>query len=169
MKLFESIRLRTSVRKYKSETPSKELLTQIVEAARQAPSACNNQPWKFYVVTKAETRQQLAAAYNREWFATAPAVIVVVGNHSQSWHRAADGKDHLDIDCAIAAEHLALAATAVGLSTCWVCNFDVDQVSKTLCLSADCEPIALFPTGYATEEPLPHKRKEFCEVVEFVD
>lgn len=168
MELFETISNRSSVRKYKAEQPSKELLMQVVEAARIAPSACNNQPWKFYVVMTDGVLRQLASAYDRSWFAQAPAVIVVAGDHKQSWHRASDNKDHCDVDAAIAAEHIALAATALGLGTCWVCNFDVEKVSRALNLGEGWEPIAMLPIGYPDTDHVAPKRKAAEEVIEII-
>ena len=65
----------------------KEKLLQVLEAARIAPSAVNKQPWNFIVVTNENTKNKIAETYPREWFKTAPAVIVVCGDHSKSWKR----------------------------------------------------------------------------------
>ena len=169
MELFEAIERRRSVRTYKPDVPSADMLYQVVEAARLAPSACNKQPWRFYVVTDKDVLAELAKSYAREWFATAPAVIVVAGNHADSWHRA-DGKDHCDIDVAIAAEHIALAAAALELGTCWVCNFDVAQVSRTLDIEQGWEPIVLLPIGYPADDASEReiKRKPIEDVALFI-
>lgn len=158
---------RYSVRKYDSCPLPDELLRYVIEAARLAPSAVNLQPATYIVVRDAALLARLAEAYPREWFRTAPACIVVCGNHSESWHRAADGKDHCDIDVAIATEHIALAATEVGLGTCWVCNFDTALCREILGLPPFIEPVVLLPIGYpaADSVPSPKKRKPLDEIV----
>ncbi len=165
MTLDEIINSRTSVRKYTAQLPSDEVLLRVVEAARQAPSAVNKQPWRFVVLTNKERLAALHKAYDREWFATAPAVVVVIGCHAQSWHRA-DGKDHCDIDIAIATEHMALKATELGLGTCWVCNFDPSVANSVMKVAADEEVCVLLPIGYPDPSvPIkPHQRKELSEV-----
>lgn len=169
MELFEAIERRRSVRAYKSEVPQADLLYQVVEAARLAPSACNKQPWRFYVVTDKDILGELAKSYDREWFATAPSVIVVAGNHSDSWHRA-DGKDHCDVDVAIAAEHIALAAAALELGTCWVCNFDVQKVTQVLDIEQGWEPIVLLPIGFPADDAAEREinRKPIEDVARFL-
>lgn len=78
-----------------------------------------------------------------------PCIIVACANHEESWHRKSDGKDHADVDVAIAVEHLCLVATEQGLGTCWVCNFDVPLCREVLCLPDSMEPVVMIPVGYA--------------------
>ena len=152
MKFSELILLRRSVRLFSSRPVSREDLLEVLEAARVAPSACNNQPLRFIVVTERPELDELAGAYPRAWFRGAPAVIVVCGDHHKSWHRA-DGKDHADMDAAIAADHMTLAAAERGLGTCWICAFDADRVRRQLALPDPLEPVILLPLGHP-EEPL---------------
>ena len=107
---------RYSCRNYAARTVARETLKKAIEAASLAPSAVNRQPWTFVVLDTPEMRQAIAECYPREWIKTAPAFIVAVGNHSEAWHRPSDGKDHTDIDLAIAIEHLCLAATSLWAS-----------------------------------------------------
>lgn len=165
MTLKETIEQRYSVRSYLPEMPTKEQLYSVIESARLAPSAVNYQPWKFFVVTKTAIIGELQRAYNREWFKSAPCIIVVCGNHSESWHRGYDGKDHCDIDVAIATEHIALAAVEQGLGTCWVCNFDTSLVSQALNLPSDIEPIVMLPIGKPCGEHKATMRKTIEDVV----
>ncbi len=168
--MIESINKRISIRKYTSEKPSKAILTEVLEAARQAPSAVNKQPWRFVVITNSEKLAAIQKSYDRDWFATAPAVIAVVGDHRQSWHRA-DGKDHCDVDIAIASEHIMLQATELGLGTCWVCNFDLNVANAVVGVAEGEEVCVLIPIGYiAPDAPLKeHQRKSFDEIVTFVE
>lgn len=160
---------RYSCRAYDGRPVGRELLLKVLEDARLAPSAVNRQPWTFIVVEGPEGRRVLQEAYDREWFKTAPLYIICVGHHDSAWHRQADGKDHTDIDVAIAAEHICLSATAYGLATCWVCNFDAAPIRKNFGLKDSDEPIAIIPVGYADAgAKVPEKiRKDINEIVEW--
>lgn len=160
---------RYSCRSFSDRKVEKELLEEILQAAQLAPSACNRQPWMFYVVNTPEKVSELKECYVREWVDNIGTFIVAVGNHNEGWHRA-DGKDHTDIDIAIAVEHICLAAAAAGLGTCWVCNFDIAKCSQLLGLGEGEEPIVLIPVGYPTKSAFPEKkRKNFDEIVKWVE
>jgi nitroreductase len=158
---------RYSSRKFKQNLVEEEKLEIILEAGRIAPSAVNNQPWIF-VVVKGDNVDKLRACYHREWFKSASIYIVICANHSQSWKRG-DGKDHADIDVSIATDHMALAATSIGLATCWVCNFDKEKMVDTLNLPDNIEPIVILPLGYPDDMPdierHTTKRKPLGEIV----
>ncbi|MDR1455224.1 MAG: nitroreductase family protein [Tannerella sp.] len=169
MQLADLIRTRCSVRSYSSRAVEKEKTDYILEAARLAPSACNLQPWRFVVVESPEGREKIQACYEREWFKSAPLYIIVCSDHHHSWKRPFDGKDHADIDVAIATEHLCLAAAEQGLGTCWVCHFDAPHCARIFRLPEGLEPVALIPVGYPSEPDLfertPKKRKPADEVI----
>lgn len=172
MQLTDFIQLaedRHSVRTYTSTPLTASEINAVLEAGRLAPSACNRQPWKFYVVENEPMRHAMLAK-SKPTFADAPVLLVAVGLHSQAWHRPADGKDHTDIDVAIAVEHIVLAAEAAGLDTCWICSFDTEAVRRALNLSDTEEPIALLPLGRKQGgEAAPQKnRKDLAEIVEYV-
>ncbi len=165
---IELAKLRFSCRKYLQKEVSKEVIESVIEAARIAPSATNSQPWRFIVVSKEPLLQQIKNCYSRDWLQGAPVVIVACGDHSISWRRA-DGKDHCDIDMAIAIDHITLMATSVGLGTCWICKFDSMKCSEILKLPSHLTPVALIPLGYPAEtakEAGPHfKRKPLNEII----
>lgn len=161
---------RFSCRSFSGEDVSREVLADMMEAARLAPSACNRQPWRFVVASGGPILDGLRECYRKEGFKVAPVCIACIGMHGQSWHRPTDGKDHTDIDVAIAVEHLCLAAEALGLATCWVCSFDVEKASELLGLEADEELVALLPVGYASEgiAPASKVRKTLDDIVTWV-
>ncbi|HWR99000.1 MAG TPA: nitroreductase family protein, partial [Prolixibacteraceae bacterium] len=115
MNFKELAQRRYSVRSYQSSPVEHEKLVQVVEAAILAPSAVNFQPWKFVIVTEPSLLAKLHECYHRDWFKSAPACIVAIGDHDKGWHRPTDGKDYTDIDVAIAIDHLMLAAVEIGL------------------------------------------------------
>ena len=158
------------MRSYKAASPSEEELKMVMEAARMAPSAVNFQPWQFIVVRDETMLNKVKACYHREWFNTAPACIIALGNHQEAWQRPSDNKDHTDIDLAIAIDHLTLQATELGLGTCWICNFDVEKIKRLLDLPVHLEAIALIPIGYPEEalKPQDKKRKNEDDIVRWI-
>lgn len=162
MSVIDIARKRYSVRKFKDMEVEKEKILQVLEAGRLAPSAVNFQPCHFIVITDKDIKSKVAEAYSRQWFQSAPVIIVACGDHSQSWKRK-DGKDHCDIDVAIAVDHMTLAATDLGLGTCWVCAFDAKKCHDILDLPEHLEVIALLPMGYPIEESEPEKKRKSIE------
>jgi nitroreductase len=166
---LELVSHRYSCRNFSDERVGRDVVKSLLEAARLAPSACNKQPWSFIVADTDASLATVRSAYTREWFAGAPVVIVALGDHSNAWHRQYDGKDATDIDLSIACEHITLAATSLGLGSCWVCAFDKQKIIDGFGLPADVEPIALIPVGHpADPTTVPAKvRKNIDEIVKW--
>jgi nitroreductase len=137
----------------------------VLEAARLAPSAVNYQPWHFFVVRDAETRHRLFPSVRQAWIPAAPVLLVACSVPQSAWVRRFDGKNHADVDLAIAMDHAILAATAEGLGTCWVCSFDPALFKSVLELPEGMEPVAATPLGYAAQVPGPRDRKPLAEIV----
>lgn len=172
MELNDIISNRKSIRKFNNQPIDKKIVDEILESARLAPSAVNYQPWKFFICTSDKAKNAIRESYNREWFAAAQMYIVACGDHAQSWKRLSDGKDHCDIDIAIAVEHMVLKITDLGLGTCWVCNFDAAKVKEALHLPDSVEPLVLLPLGYPAEnyeaDARNKKRKALEEIAKWV-
>jgi len=77
VEVLEIIKKRRSIRKYKTKPVENEKINKVLEAARLAPSANNQQPWHFILVTKPEAKESLRAAFKpeRQWLMQAPAII----------------------------------------------------------------------------------------------
>lgn len=162
---LQLVKDRFSCRKYLDKPVGHDLVKAIAETAQLAPSAKNLQPWRLIVAETPELLDLVARSYDRDWIKTAPMCLIACGNHAEAWHRA-DGKDATDIDVAIAVEHITLAATSLGLATCWICNFDAKLLAEGLGLSADEEPIAIIPLGYAdTSMPVPEKKRKSLDEI----
>jgi nitroreductase len=160
---------RYSVRDYLPTEVENEKLEIILNTMRMAPSAVNFQPYKLFVLRKGERQNAVKAAYHRDWLKNVPIVLVLVGNHAMAWKRAQDGKDHMDIDTAIAIDHLQLQAADLGLGTCWICNFDVKACSEALGLGNKEEPVAIIPLGYPASTDIPvKKRKGLDELIVYL-
>lgn len=164
---------RKSVRSFSTKEIDKATIVELLNATRLAPSAVNYQPWRFFICSSEDIKQRIVESYPRKWFKTAPLYIVACADKSQSWKRAADNKDHGNIDVAIAVTHLTLKATELGLGTCWVCNFDVNVLKDALNLDKVLEPVAIIPLGYpsdesSTEKEQSKKRKSIDEFTEWM-
>ena len=166
---FELVSSRYSCRAYTNAPVSHDEVMAILETARLAPSACNRQPWKFMVLTTPEDREAVISCYNRDWIKTAPVFIVALGCEADAWHRESDNFDATPVDLSIACEHICLAATSLGLGSCWVCNFDSAELCFKLGISDEWTPIAIIPIGYQNPEvAVPaKKRKTIDEIVQW--
>ena len=171
MTFLELIQKRTSIRNFLQKKIEREKLDYIFECARLAPSAVNYQPWCCIVANEEEAIAKVRACYRREWFVSAPIYLIICGDHSCSWKRGSDGKDHCDMDVAIAVEHMVLAAEEQGLGTCWVCNFDAAKCRESFNIPQEWEPIAILPIGYPDKTAFtPHaerKRKTEFELIKY--
>lgn len=167
MNFLELAQKRHSVRAYKPLPIEQDKLDYVLECARLAPSAVNRQPWRLIVASNENAKESVRSAYDREWFKTAPCYVVVCVDTAEAWTRGADGKNHADIDGAIIAEHICLAAADAGLGSCWVCNFDPETLKARLNLGANLEPMAIIPIGYADEsaDVKPRERKPLVDIV----
>ena len=168
MGLDTIMRERFSCRKYSEYIPSKDEIVSLLEAARMAPSACNKQPWHFTVIMPGDKvgREAVLAAYNREWIASASTYIIVSGTPDTAWVRPYDEHNHVDIDIAIATEHICLKATEIGLATCWICNFDTKVLANELGMGDEIKPMVIIPIGMPAEGTvIPKKtRKQLSEM-----
>ena len=164
MELYEAIRKRYSVRAYQDRPVEQETLERVLEAARLAPSGSNRQPWKFVVVRDAQRRKQLVpACCDQAFVAEAPVVIAGVGVMADRMMRCDVPGDPVDV--AIALEHIALAATAEGLGTCWIGAFYQDKVRDVLGVPKDAKVIEVMTLGYPADQLKPKNRKPLGEIV----
>ncbi|MFH2115287.1 MAG: nitroreductase family protein [Spirochaetota bacterium] len=164
MDFLELVRARYSVRCYQDKPVAEEALARILEAVRLAPSGANRQPWRFVVVRDTGTRKRLAAACNGQQFiAQAPVVIAGCGLMPDRIMRCGIPGDPIDL--AIAMEHLALAATAEGLGTCWIGAFEQDKVREVLGIPETVRVVEVMALGYPADTPSPRKRKALNEIV----
>jgi nitroreductase len=164
MQFVELIQKRYSVRAYKPDPVEEEKLQQVLEAARLAPTAANRQPFQLIVIPTAGREAELLRIYHNKWFVQAPLVICACGLPAQGWVRM-DGKPYVDVDVAIAMDHLILAATDLGLGTCWIAAFDPAAAREVLSLPEGVEPIAFTPLGYPADRPGTKKRKALSQLV----
>lgn len=166
MEFLELAKRRYSVRAYKNEAVEKDKLKAILEAARFAPTAVNYQPFQIIVIKTEGREEELKRIYQAEWFSEAPLVICVCAIPDNAWRRR-DGKNYADVDATIVMDHIILAATSMGLGTCWIGAFDVNAAKEVLNLPDGVEPLVFTPVGYPADEIGGKKRKELSELVRY--
>lgn len=170
MNLLELAQKRCSIRKYAS-SPVERRETGIYLGSRTYGSIGSQLPALVFRHNPARGRasKNTGMLCTRMGFRSAPLYILVCGDHSQSWKRSSDRKDHMDIDVAIATEHISLAAAEQGLGSCWVCNFDTDLCRKHFNLPDTIEPAVILTIGYPESpdlfEQTSKKRKTLEEII----
>jgi nitroreductase len=166
MDVSEAITRRASIRHYRSEDIPQEMLIRVLSAMREAPSACNFQPWKFVVIREEAARKRVAEACSRQMFiAEAPVIIAGCGTPGQAYKRMGGYGNSVEVDLAIALDHLTLAAVAEGLGTCWIGSFDEQKVKRILDVPDPVKVVALTPLGFPAVPGKPHHRKPLDEIV----
>ena len=170
MKFEELVAKRQSERKYKEDKVSRELITQCLEAARLAPSACNSQPWKFVVVDTPEILSPMADAAAsmgmNKWVKQAPVIVAVVlekMNFTARIGSVIKDKEYSLLDVGIAVEHFCLQAAELGLGTCIMGWFDEKKVKKLLGIGKKRIPL-LISLGYPDSELRKKARKPLNEM-----
>ena len=164
MEFDRLIRERYSVRAYLDKPVEKEKLNRVLEAAILAPTAANRQAFRILVVSTAARRDELKRIYPKDWFTQAPYSICVCSLSRECWTRK-DGKNLGDVDAAIVMDHLVLAATELGLGTCWVAAFDPDAAREVLALPDGVEPLLFTPLGYPADKPTAKRRRPLAALV----
>ena len=180
MDFFKLIKWRRSVRKFAPRTIEREKLIQILEAARIAPSSSNRQAWHFIVIDDKKLIEQIpkqvamgdkmAAAFLKD----APCVIAGCYTKALTHHLARLFKhENYLVDVSIAMTHICLAATALGIGSCFVGWFHTRKLKKLLGIPPYYTIAVLLALGYpaepSTEEAIagvpPRSRKDFSEIV----
>ena len=165
MNFKELCQARFSCRAFEQREIETEKQEYIKECVRLAPSAVNRQPWLFYWITDEPHLQAVKTSYHRDWINDVPAIILCCKNEAEAWTRRYDTHNHADIDIAIAIEHLCLAATEQGLATCWVCNFNREELFNQFEIPDYLEPVVIIPIGYPADEPKEKQRKSMDELM----
>jgi nitroreductase len=168
MDLMEAIKTRRSIRKFKETPVPENLLKEVLNAARLAPSADNAQPWKIIVVRDVQMKQKVTQACNSQKFLVqAPVVLVVCGIPEEAFQTVGGYMSSHVIDASIALDHVTLAAHSLGLGTCWVAWFKEEKVKAILGIPEDVRVVALTPLGYPDESPERPSRKNLEELIAY--
>ncbi|NLF88472.1 nitroreductase family protein [Candidatus Bathyarchaeota archaeon] len=168
MEFFDVVKSRRSIRSFKKQALTQEVINQLIDAARLAPSAGNAQSWAFVLVTKPEIKQALVvAALGQKWLEDAAVVFVVCADLNRAEESYDErGKSLYCIqDTSAAVENILLAATALGLGACWMGAFREEEIRKVINAPNGMRPVALIPVGVPNESPRARSRRSANEVV----
>jgi len=152
MEILEAIYSRRSVRKFTAEPIPDALLSRVIEAALQAPSGGNVQPWAFLVVREPPRLRQVAICLDRRRAATLGGSLdeMMAG-----------------VDMGLATQNLLLSAHALGLGGCAIASFHRSSVKSFLDLPEGVEPVLLVALGYPAQLPSSPGRRDLKEVYFF--
>jgi len=147
--MLEAIKNRKSVRSFLDKEVSDELLFELLEAARIAPSSGNVQDRYFIVVRDEKRKDLITKACGQLWVKTAPIIIVVVSDTEVTKDRYGERGDFYNMcNAAAAIENLLIQAVDSGLAACWVGAFYEPELRLAVDLPDRYRPIAIIPVGY---------------------
>lgn len=161
MDTLEAIKGRRSVREFSDEPISNEILTEILDAARWAPSASNQQRWRFIVVIDPRVKEMIRKV-SPGIFAM-PAAFIVICMKKKAGARA--WKEWIyAADCGIVAENIMLAAFSLGIGTCVVASFAKEALREILGVPEGIESSLIVTLGHYESVPEPPERKPLKEI-----
>lgn len=177
--LMAIVARRVSCRSYLPDPVPQAHLQHILEAARLAPSACNQQPWRLAVVRDPTLRRRVVEesflpGIKMTWALEAPVHIILGMETSFITHRLAasvSGVDYPWVDIGIAGEHLVLAATELALGTCWIGWIKPAVLLRITGWARSIKPVAVITVGYprlAHPAPPRTRRKPLEEIVRWL-
>jgi len=140
---------RYSLRKYSDKAVEEEKLALILEAGRNAPTAHNLQPQRMFVIQTPEALEKADACMGSHFHP--PVILVVAYDAEAAWKRETDGKNHGEIDAAIAATQMMLQAADLGLGTTYVGMFEPEKLWAAFPEMQGTMPIAMLTLGYPAE------------------
>ena len=162
MSTVDLILSRRSIRRYENKNIPEEILQQILETGRQAPSAANRQPIRFVIVNDHDILKNLCDNLITRFVKNAP--VVIVG--------CADIKSLLTgkwavVDTTIAMQNMVIAAWALGIGSCWIGACNEKKVKKLLKIPDKWKVVALLTFGYPAEQPKQKKKKPIEKMFSF--
>lgn len=153
---------RRSIRKYLPGPVEREKIEACLEAARLAPSAENDQNWRFLVIDDPELKARFSRAvfsgiYQPTRFAAeAPVLILILSRIDKIALRTGQriqGIPYDALDIGIAGEHFVLRAEELGLGTCWIGWFDARAARRFFKIPRRFKIVSLIAAGYAAPRP----------------
>lgn len=170
MEFLQLSEARYSLRKFSDRPVEAEKLAAILEAGRSAPTAHNLQPQRMFVLQSPEALEKADACTAAHFHP--PVILVVAYDPETAWKRETDGKNHGEIDAAIAATQMMLEAADLGLGTTYVGMFEPEKLLAAFPEMAGLCPIAMLPLGYPAEGAHPSRlhadRKPLEELAKYL-
>lgn len=161
MDFIEVIKKRCSIRAYRQQSIKREDLEVIIDCARIAPTARGEEPWEFVVITDKEALAKIATITDYgKFLKDAAAGIIVICK---------DTKYYLE-DGSAATENILLAATSLGIGSCWIAGDKkqyADKIIKYIGAPPGYKLVSIISLGYPKDEFTPHKKRKVSEVMHF--
>lgn len=153
MNVREAIYKRRSVRSFLEKEVDEQIIRALLEDAMAAPSACNKQPWEFYVIRNKDKQDQIKSKIMYSKF-NSPIMIIVAGNNDFTLTK--DSNDFWIQDASAAIENILLSAVSFGLGTCWCGLYPVEKrvqrVKEILELPENIIPLGIIHIGYPDKD-----------------
>jgi len=163
MSLYELMLSRRSIRQFKPDLISRDILEELVNSARLAPSGANLQPLEFVVVDDEELRRKLFpclrwAAYiapegNPKPGCEPTAYVVILVNADVR-------KNGFERDVGAAVENMILTAWEERIGSCWIASADTNRIQKILKIPENYKVDSVLALGYPDEEPIAEEMKD---------
>lgn len=155
MSFIELTRERYSCRSLTSRPVEKEKIDAIIAAGMNAPTACNYQPARIWVIESEEGLRKVRSVCRQTFVQDTPVVFIIGADEKEAWIRDYDSKNFADVDASIIAAQMMLEIADLGLGTTWVGHFDVNEIVKLFPSMKGYSLIALFAVGYPAEDAKP--------------
>lgn len=195
--MLQSIYDRRSIRKFKSDPISQELVVEVLRSGMASPSSKNRQPWKYIVVSGPAKEKMLAvmqqglvrestektvlpnsnqyiggAEHSLQIMQQAPVVVFILNTLAKDLFLPLTTEERVSEICNVQSigasiENMSLAATELGLGSLWICDIFFAYQELNQWLGNDGELVAALALGYADEQPPARPRKAFVDVVEW--
>lgn len=170
MDFLELAENRFSVRNFSDRKVEREVIEKILRAGQVAPTACNRQPQRIFVIESDEALERFRRCTTSHYHA--PLVLLVCYDREECWKREYDGKTSGDIDASIVCTHMMLEAANLGVGSTWVMHYIPEAVRTEFDLPDRLESTAVLVMGYPREDvtpnPLHGKIKPLGETVKFL-
>lgn len=161
---------RFSVREFSDKKIESDVIEKILRAGQVAPTACNRQPQRIFVIESEEALEKFRKCTVCHF--NAPLAFLICFDKDECWKREYDGKSSGDIDASIVCTHMMLEAAALGVGSTWVMHYIPEAVKVEFELPENLESTAILVMGYPKEgvspSPLHLKNKAIEETVKFL-
>jgi len=167
MKLIDCIKTRRSIRKYKDKEVSDDVIRELIDCARHAPSSCDTQPWEFVVIRDKAVREKLSQIHKfASYVKGAPVVIAICYDEKRCTYSPSNY-----LSSAAATENLLLTIHDKGLGSCWTYVKDFEdpeievKVKKILKVPDNIGVLCLLPIGYPDQKPVKRELRSVEDIV----
>ena len=156
MDVKTAIQSRRSIRKYENKQIPREVLEDLLESARIAPSANNAQGWYMIAITDKDILAKLVPMSGHQKFVGECSLYLVGVTEPGVYYSA--------VDMTIALDHLSLRALELGLGTCWIGDFESDKLKQLLGIPAERDVPICMTVGFPAQNPAARKRKPLSQL-----